>query len=331
MTTPTEHRPRRRGRLAALIGSGAVVAAVATVGPCSTPNPVRQACLAPERPVLVASERDESTRWPHADHQIPGRTFDARGRTWSLPGTSNVVKFYRSRTGVDACFVGGMITTDLPIDTPWETWHDHYAFISQQPDTRVEGTTFSYVGDAMSFAHDAQDWEVRNVSVLMAYDDCVQNDGMATGLIVDSVFACGSAFVSATTSNARLNGDDDTVTIENVMVEMVAFENSFNVPRWGQWQHGGFFKWAERTPPAETWAVPPRLVIRDSMFRSDTRAVYGSKVAGGPNGLPDESVCERVTLVGDGWSVAELSSWQSQCTDLRIGTVEDWNAAMGER
>lgn len=320
----------RRAKAAGLVGGGAIVAA-AVVGPCTPPGSPRQACLDPARSTVVATVADESTRWPHADQQTPGRTFDARGRTWALPGTTNVVKFYRARTGTDACLVGGTFTTTLPPDTPWETWHENTALVSQQTGTRVEGSTFAQVGDAMSFYHDAVDWEVRDVTVDMAYDDCIENDGMNSGVISGSVFSCGSAFVSATTPNAERDGTGETVVIEDVMVQMVPFRNSYNVDRWGHDQHGGFFKWADRLSPPGSWGIPPLLVVRDSMFRSDTPAAWGAEVAGGPNGLPAGTVCERVTLVGDGWDAAEMASWVSQCDDLTIGTEADWDREKAQR
>ena len=42
-------------------------------------------------------------------------------------------------------------------------------------------------------------------------------------------------------------------------------------------------------------------------------------------------MCERVTLVGDGWDAAEMASWVSQCDDLTIGTEADWDREKAQR
>src|SRR5690606_2480581 len=122
-------------------------------------------------------------------------------------------------------------------------------------------------------------------------------------------------------SEKRIDGGDNEVVIRGTLVRLQAYRNSFDVAKYGEGHHSGFFKFASRSDIM----VPPKLTVLDSVFRSDTPARYGGN-AGGPLALPAGSRCERVTLIGtESWPADELATWTEQCTDLRLGTAEDWD------
>jgi hypothetical protein len=155
------------------------------------------------------------------------------------------------------------------------------------------------------------------------HDDCIENDGMFEGLIVDSKFDGCNTFLSSNTGeifDVPPDGSGRTVRIERTLVRLQGYEQSFDVPKYGTNRHGGFFKFSNN--PAT--GIPPKLVIRDSTFRSDDPASYGGNV-NGQLGLPPGSVCERVMLIGtESWPERDLRSWVDQCTDLTFGDASDW-------
>jgi hypothetical protein len=319
----------------------AVLALVAVTAACTPRDVAVGLCRDPERPVIEVPG-DHEVPWPPTGlHIANGSTVEAGGQVWvhDEPSTSGHrigVKVHRpdvaNSVRMDLCFIGGdLYTTMHPETTPWSEWHDTYAFVQENRDATVVGVRLFNTGDGIAFTHRAHNWRVVGVRAdgggafagAYVHDDCIENDGMFEGLVVDSKFDGCHTFLSSNAGevfDVPPDGTGRTVRIERTLVRLQGYEQSFDVPKYGTGRHGGFFKFSNN--PAT--GIPPQLVIRDSTFRSDDRAPYGGN-ANGPLGLPPGSVCERVMLIGtESWPERDLQSWVDQCTDLRFGNASDW-------
>jgi hypothetical protein len=329
-----------------------VLALFALSASCTARDLAVPACLDNDaRPApLVVTGYDGS--WPlHEGMLIPNDTpIDARGGNL-FHGTTVAFKLNNGVGSRDnICVVGGTITSDVDVNAIWDTWHHNYGFRVQAPNAQIIGAEIRSVGDGIDFKGDyASDWKVIGVRAdgggqyahAFVHDDCIQNDQMHSGQIVDSKFDGCAAFLS---SNSGYDGTGNVVDISRTLVHLEPMLNSHNPTKWGYNQHGGFFKFANPL----NYGTPPNLVLRESMFRSDEQAPFGGN-SGGELGLPPGTICNNVVVVGwDAWTNDDRASWVDRCggvdvadvdnpkhqgptdaiPDLRVGTVADWDAAV---
>ena len=113
------------------------------------------------------------------------------------------------------------------------------------------------------------------------------------------------------------------MTVQHSLVRLQAYQNSFNVPKYGENQHGGFFKFAN----PGSGGTPPALVLNDVIFRIDKRGVIGGR-PWGVQGVPPGTVCNDVTIVGQQFMTQiEQNAWTTACgSELTWGTTADWDA-----
>ena len=296
-------------------------------------------CLVGGRPVIDVEPLPVASFPPGEPELDPATVLDARGSRFDNTTLNSVGFGFGVRLDPSfpdgVCLVGGSIRTQIePEDTPWETWHRVSGIEVKSPRATVVGTVVRNQGDLVAFLGRADDWSVVGVAAeggsgwsgAYIHDDCIENDSFLSGRIVDSKFDGCFSFLSAThESVAALDGSDDLVEVRSTLVRLQPYRNSFNVPKYGENGHGGFFKWAHTDGDV---MIPPSLTVTDSMFRADDPARYGGN-ENGFLGLPDGTRCERVTLIGtETWPADDLASWQEQCRDLRYGTIADWDAAV---
>lgn len=316
------------------------MAALLLVGAACTPRDTAEnACLGGSRPIITTPPVNVD-RWPSSSLLIPnGTAIDARSSTfedstWDSAGYEVALKFHEvAGTRENVCFVGGVVFSDFdPENTTFDEWHRHYGLIVLQPGFELVGTSFRNQGDLVVFGANATDWKITGVKAdgdgVLAHgyihDDCIENDAMNSGTVVDSKFDGCNIFMSSL--GTAVDGSANTVEVSRTLVRLRPFHESFNPAKYGYDQTGGFFKWATPGPGG----TPPQLVVRDSIFRADQRAYYGGN-SNGFLGLPPGTVCDNVTLVGTAaWPAADLASWTSQCTNLTIGTSADWDAAVAD-
>jgi hypothetical protein len=318
---------------------GEVPSWLAAPGPTPRDDAVR-ACLVEEgRPLDLVTE-DHTRPWPGGlDHQLDHRTVvDARGRVFDDTdlnegdfGTG--VKFHESDDSRDdLCFVGGSIISSFDAEqTPWDTWHRVTAMTVLTPGAQVIGTRLFNQGDGIAFGSAAEDWKVIGVRVDGAgffpggyvHDDCVENDGMVSGVIDDAKLDGCHVFLSSI-DEGTVADPGARVEVRRTLVRLQPFASSFNTEKYGTNQHGGFFKWSHSP---RLGGVPPALTVEDAMFYAEGPAPYGGNANGGL-GLPDGTTCRNVVLIGtETWPARDLASWQDQCRDLTLGTPADWAAA----
>jgi hypothetical protein len=325
----------------------AVLALLSAAAACSPRDVVVGLCREPDRPVLVVGDA-HTVPWPSPGAFIAnGTTIEAVGQSWihddpSASGHRVGVKIHRpdlpGSQRMDICFVGGLVATRLDAEaTPWTTWHDTYGFVQENPDATVVGLHLFNTGDGIMFNYRANNWRVVGARAdgmgvfagAYIHDDCVENDSMFNGAILDSKFDGCHVFLSSDAGEVLPNPPDGTgrsVRIEDTLVRLQGYDQSFDPATYGHGRHGGFFKFSSQPQRG----IPPQVIIRRSMLRSDESAAYGGNL-NGSMGLPPGSICEDVTLIGSAtWRAAELQSWVDQCDGLRFGTVADWDARVAQ-
>jgi hypothetical protein len=325
----------------------AVFALLAAAAACTPQEVVVGLCRNPDRPLIEVTEQ-HTVPWPDPDAVIAnGTTVEAGPQVWvhdvpSASGHRVGIKFHRPDVAgsqrMDLCFVQGTVLTTLDAEaTPWATWHDTYGFVQENPDATVVGLRLFNTGDGIMFSRPADNWRVVGVRAdgmglfagAYVHDDCIEDDSMRAGAVVDSKFDGCHVFLSATTGEVVTNppdGSGETILIDGTLVRLQGYDQSFDTAKYGTGNHGGFFKFSVQ--PAT--GTPPQLVIRSSTFRSDERGAYGGN-ANGVLGLPTGSVCEDVLLIGTGaWPQRDLQSWIDQCDGLQLGTAADWDEQVAQ-
>jgi hypothetical protein len=325
----------------------AAAALTAGLAACSPRDVAAASCLDGSRPIIDVPD-DPAVTYPQRPLFGSGRAVDARGSVFDSGATiESGIKLHEGITGTDVCIVGGLLITGYdPETTPWSTWHDQTAIVVQEPRTALIGQRLYNVGDGVSFWGTAGDWKVIGMRVDAVlggnkggyvHDDCIENDGMVSGVVVGSKLDGCHIFLSA--SGTGRDGTGHQVEVSDTLVRLRPYHNSFDPAKYGYGAQGGFFKWGSTTSGPGT---PPRLYVHHSIFRADQRAVYG----GNSNGflaLPPGSRCHDVTLVAKGgwgsdpanptnpaWMQRDIDSWRSQCTNLRFRGAPTWDAAVAE-
>ncbi len=281
------------------------------------------ACLERE-PVLSPSPTDPALEpgggpWPRYDDALAVQptTIDARDTVFSTGMRTDIagVKL-RAEVHPGVCLVGGAVISVVP-EATWEEWHRHYGVQVSPADARVVGTRIHNVGDGIAVYGD--DWTIAGVHMTEVHDDCVQNDGLLSGRVLDS-FLDGCLVSFSGWQGEDITGHGNTVVIDGSIVRLASTGSGYQPEVYGADAHGGFFKWQE--------GRAPHLVIRNSVFRADQPGSYGGNV-NGHLGLPPGSECSGVTLVGwEEWPLEEVWSWLLQCEDSQLGTMADWNEAV---
>jgi hypothetical protein len=259
--------------------------------------------------------------WPSSAKVFPEpMTFEADGKTVFSSGSRTDVAAIKLRTPQvqpGSCFVGGLITSSMPLDAEWDIGHHNYGVVFQQSATLAHSRVEN-VGDGVDIS--AGELTVHDVDMLGVRDDCVQDDKMLEVTITDSYFEC-MVFASAWSGSDR-DGSANSFTITNSMARLIPHENSYDPERFGPNQHGGFFKFQD--------GRHPRVVINDSWFMAQQPAAYAKNVNGGLS-LPNNVECGSVTLVGtEAWPEREVQTWEDACDEVTYATTVEWEEKQQE-
>jgi hypothetical protein len=277
----------------------------------------------PEKPNEPGSNNTGSTSYPVNGTYVPSRIWDAGGQVWTK-GTSITcpVKFRRSyHLGSGAhIWEGGFIYTALDAaNTLWDTWHKQYLMQSEVPGFWVIGTTFYNGGDGIDFCGRVDDdpWLVQGCDFNLIHDDAIQNDNLQAGTIRRTRIR--DSHIGLSCQEGTLDGRNNTVFIEDTLMGLASFHNSYTPSRYGYGQHGGFFK----DFPLDR---SPKLVIRNSVFMAPSPAAYGGPKPLGGLSLPLNVDVDGVLLCGwENWPQKDVDDWMTRGTNVRLGTMADWS------
>ena len=248
----------------------------------STRSPSR-ACLARSSVVDLSGSQERVDGSPFKFRS--GSTIDARTAYWNQADSYPLaIRDAGVGTRLDPCLVGGNITTPYPDTDPWERWHGRAGVQIDEPGSQVIGTTVSVEGDGIQYTRRAASWSIVGVHESDIHDDCIEDDGMQSGLVSDSLFDGCFNFLSAQGfSGYTYDGSGNQVTVQNSLVRLGDFTSVSQGPSPG---HAFFFKWGQDPPelvPSNTTGHAPELAIKNTIFMADSdTAISGHQGIGMP-------------------------------------------------
>lgn len=311
-----------------------VVLALLALTACVTTESATNDCL--ERPSVISASGWTHRQFPAGHLVTPdGSALDARGETWAIeyPYAVTIQSSTKGGQRNDLCMVGGHVTSLHPhATTPWSTWHGTSALTVQRPDFQALQMSMDNVGDGARFTAAATDWAMRGVHMQRAHDDCVENDGMNSGIIDDSLFDGCYVFYSARgSSGSTADGSDDVVTITDSLVRLETMPFIYDNSGPG---HGPFWKLSANPDRGRS----PQMVIRDTVFRADAVPYNGSLTLGGfdhdldpatePLSYLDDCSDNTMVWLGAGPFPGTLPDCFTLTTDPTVwdDAVADWHA-----
>jgi hypothetical protein len=150
-------------------------------------------------------------------------------------------------------------------------------------------------------------------------DDCVENDYMNGGIVVDALLdGCFVGF-SARHSNPEGSGAANVWTIERSLVRLEAMPGP---PEGGEMGHKAFFKW---TSWGDEDSPSPRLALHDNIFMAEGLGQVPEERMGIPPGKLADCSGNVMVWLGPGDYPAELPPCFTVVKDRRV-----WERARDE-
>jgi hypothetical protein len=255
-----------------------------------------------------------------------GTAVDARGGTWSFENGWIATP----KTSSDVCWVGGSFfltiddTKNTPTDAWANIWHHNGGWTLKNSNNNwtFDGIAVSHVGDAFNFASGSQNFTIKNSYISDIRDDCVQNDYMHAGSVINNFFnGCYVGFSArASSGNIPPDGHLNTWLIED---NLIWIKPMYSVYKGDSPGSGQLFKWEFAYPD-----YAPKLVFRNNIVRIGKRPFQAGS-SGGSFYFPADIDFSANVLVWDGSDSvpSELAVMFSAAYSSRIGTMEDWNSA----
>ena len=277
----------------------------------------------------------------------PDGAIDAREASFALfpydrdSGRTQANLYPIITTGENFCFAGGDVRGDygnnryhripdygvfLPFDffpanaEKPESWNSA-GFVfgdDEAPRGTVEGISIWNTWDGVR-VRKKDDWLVRGSLISHVHDDCVANDGLRSGAIVDSLLDGCSTGLSIEPLELGASGEGEVVRIERSLVRL---EPMAGPPgNYAPYGHEGFVETGEAKDLTRT----PKLVIEDSIFLAEMASREPASM-----GLPAELVrsCANNVMVwlGVGPFPGELPGCFTVTRDREVWdrAVADW-------
>lgn len=251
---------------------------------------------------------------------------DASGTTWryGLINKSDASQIYGVMLdgGDGVCWSGGrIVATSIDKDNPiWETWHDLNGFrIGGIKNFIFENLYIRNFGDLLNISDGngkiSDGFVIRDSLLRHAHDDCLQNDKMASGKIINSFLdGCYSGISarmsSSDASGSTINGSGKLLEIENTLMWMQPMTPVYKGTNPG---HGGFFKWEND-------------ILSRAMNLSLKNVVLMARQGANHQSLGNEAGskltrCENVTIIWLGSGSFPGTGWPSGCVTVVTGTA----------
>lgn len=312
------------GVLAAL-AMGAVALAASLVG---ASEPSLSVCLANEMIVPVTGVHDQQYR---EASPAPGTTFDAREATFvSYPFASTYpFSIGKATAPTRLCIIGGMVLGQQPRSLTWDEMKVQYdgdgLRIGGNDWYVADGARIDNVEDGVAprgteglFPKDGDGLTLRNLYLTYIRDDCIENDDIVGGVVVDSLFdGCYTGVSEVPSSDSLQWGypapQGETLTLDHVLLRLEPMPGPRGTNDPTALGHGKLFKWS---------SVANSLVLRDSVF------LVEQKPSGATADFPAGTTATNVTVVwlGSGSYPGVLpASGVTVTTDRSV-----WDAARAE-
>jgi len=231
--------------------------------PTPAPTPMYESCLTQSGP-LVSINGPQSAAYRQTSLAASTK-IDSRTATWNGVAWTPV----RVGGGDHICSSGGIIQGSWnPYTTPWTTYHDTYAYEIYGNNMIVENMRVDDYGDSFMARDEitlGNNFTIRGNHVTHGHDDCVQDDGMKSGAILDNLFDGCYVFFSA---RGFGSGPSNVVRVENNLVRLEGTPTYYNGQASDpydptQYKHGGFWK-------IDEFDKAPKLSIHNNIFRADS-------------------------------------------------------------
>lgn len=203
----------------------------------------------------------------------PGTLVDARGARFRLANSKNSsptegadcesgalldnpypLRLYGSPGVV---VIGGHFDGEVPLTADWQHAYCNSVAVGvwDSPNTTVEGVRARRLWDAFRFSGDSHLFKLQQVWLSEVRDDCVENDFLRSGLILDVLFDGCFVGISVRQSGGRSDdGSTETVTLAGVLMRMQPYLYR------GEMRQGS---------PIKTDGTSPGFQIYDSVFVLD--------------------------------------------------------------
>ena len=176
--------------------------------------------------------------------------------------------------GSNICFNGGIINGSYPVqistdaNATWEYMRGTTAILVNTKNTTFENTRINNYGDGIGIKYGAENFLLNKVHLSDIRDDCLENDWLYSGTVIDSLFdGCYSGFSARTYSSQSpfpTDSSQNLITIKDSLIRLEAtwgvYKNRGIIPG-----HDEFFKW-------EDMGISPRLSLHNNIFRVDQTA-----------------------------------------------------------
>ena len=297
----SDRRSERRSRIllgaaTALVGGSIIATWIFARGSSGSPLRVSaQDCIARSSTVRVAGDRTSQYEVSDPPNEA---TYDLRGfRSTAFPyQTLYPLAFGTARRGhsvgvpaAQVCVVGGTVLGQQPRTLTWQQVKQEHDGDGLRIDGRdwyiVDGLRVDNVEDGLAPFGDG--FLGRNLYFTFIRDDCIENDAIAGGHVLDSLFdGCYMGLSERppkdfTPSTAPT---DETFTMDGVLLRLQPMPNEESPDALGS---GQLFKWSE-------WAN--QLVLRNCIFLVEQESSNGRQAMQFPQGTS----AENVTLVWTG-------------------------------
>jgi hypothetical protein len=284
--------------VAALVGGSVGAAWMVAAGSSSSGSPLgvtAQDCVA--RPRTVRMQGGHGTQYK-IDRPPDRGTYDLRGlRSTASPyQTLYPLSFGIARRGrsvgrpaAEVCVVGGTVLGQQPRTLTWQQVKERYDGDGLRIDGRgwyiADGLRVDNVEDGLAPFGDG--FLGRNLYFTFIRDDCIENDAVAGGHVVDSLFdGCFMGLSERPPKDFTPSRPpaEETFTLDGVLLRLQPMPHE---EASAALANGQLFKWSE-------WAN--RLVLRNCVFLVEQESSNGRDAMQFPPG----TVAENVTLVWTG-------------------------------
>jgi hypothetical protein len=242
---------------------------------CRCTDAAPSACLAGSGPQVTLSGT-RSVPYEPGD-LAPATRVDARAATF-LGSEANPYPL-NVDGGAGVCLAGGKVTGQYDRGATWDWMHDrnNAAVRFENPLLTVDGVRIDNVTDGIRPV--GGPFVIRHAWLSYVRDDCLENDHVEGGLVVDSLLDGCYVAVSERPSPDILDGGargrHAVLTMRDSLVRLQAMPGPPDEPA-AVLGHGQFFKWHERSTA---------LALHGNVFLAEQVAESGADSMGVPDGL----------------------------------------------
>src|SRR3989344_6631691 len=182
-----------------------------TPTPFLSPTTTLQASCFTQAGPLVTLSYNQINRYDTRNSTLAQNSkIDARTATWTAqwPVQDSFNYPVILSGGSNICFNGGIINGSYPVqistdaNATWEYMHGTTAILVNTKNTTFENTRINNYGDGIGIKYGAENFLLNKVHLSDIRDDCLENDWLYSGTVIDSLFdGCYSGFSARTYSS----------------------------------------------------------------------------------------------------------------------------------